>query len=55
MDGWWELVGVVLIAAIFLYIAVTTWFDSSINSRGTTRNRGLSGERGDDYRDRSAL
>ena len=55
MDGWWELVGVAFVVVVFLYIAVTTWFDGSINSRGTTRNRGISGERGDEYRDRSAL
>jgi hypothetical protein len=55
MEGWLELAGVAFVVLVFLYIAVTTWFDSSINSRGTTRNRGISGERGDDYRDRSAL
>jgi hypothetical protein len=55
MDGWWGLVGFGIIAVLFLYIAITTWNDNTINSRGTTRNRGISGERGDEYRDRSAL
>jgi len=54
VDTIWGIVVAVLILAAFLYIAYTTWFDRSINSRGTTRNRGISGERGDDYRDRSA-
>ena len=55
MPDWvnYLLIGFVVLA--FLYIAWTTWFDKSIGSRGTTRNRGISGERGDEYRDRNAL
>lgn len=55
MPDWvnYLLIGFVVLA--FLYIAWTTWFDKSIESRGTTRNRGISGERGDDYRDRNSL
>jgi len=55
MSDWWQFALVGGLILIFLYLAVSTWFDKSINSRGTTRNRGLSGERGDEYRDRSAL
>jgi hypothetical protein len=37
------------------YVVVTTIFSDSITSRGTTHNRGISGERGDEYRDRNAV
>lgn len=55
MDDWWQYVVVGLLILAFGYVVVTTIFDSTINSRGTTRNRGISGERGDEYRDRNAL
>jgi len=55
MSDWWQYLVIAFVVAAFGYIAVTTWFDDSISSRGTTRNRGISGERGDEYRDRNAL
>jgi hypothetical protein len=54
MNDVWQWVGIAVIVVLLGYIVVTTWFDDSINSRGTTRNRGISGERGDEYRDRNA-
>ena len=55
MSDWWQFAVVGALILILGYVVVTTWFDKSINSRGTTRNRGISGERGDEYRDRNAL
>jgi hypothetical protein len=55
MSDWWQTIVVIVVVLILGYVVVTTWFDNSINSRGTTRNRGISGERGDEYRDRNAL
>jgi hypothetical protein len=55
MSDWWQTGVLIVLLLLVGYVVVTTWFDSSINSRGTTRNRGISGERGDEYRDRNAL
>ena len=55
MSDWWQTIVVVVLVLMLGYVVVTTLFDKSINSRGTTRNRGIFGERGDEYRDRNAL
>jgi hypothetical protein len=55
MSDWWQYAVVGVLVLILGYVVVTTIFSDSITSRGTTRNRGISGERGDEYRDRSAL
>ena len=55
MSDWWQTAVVVVLVLMVGYVVVTTLFDSPITSRGTTRNRGVSGERGDEYRDRNAL
>jgi hypothetical protein len=55
MSDWWQTIVVLVLVLMLGYVVVTTLFDKSINSRGTTRNRGVSGERGDEYRDRNAL
>ena len=47
-------IGAFVIAA-FAYILWSTVSKKAPMSNGTTRNRGISGERGDEYRDRSAL
>jgi hypothetical protein len=55
MNDWWQYAVVAVLVLLLGYVVVTTLFDDRINSRGTTRNRGISGERGDEYRDRNAL
>lgn len=55
MSDWWQYVVVGVLALLVGYVVVTTIFSDSITSRGTTRNRGISGERGDEYRDRNAV
>lgn len=55
MNDVWQWLGIAVIVVLLGYIVITTWFDDSINSRGTTRNRGISGELGDEFRDRNAL
>ena len=55
MSDWWQYAVVGVVILILGYVVVTTIFSDSITSRGTTRNRGISGERGDEYRDRNAL
>jgi hypothetical protein len=55
MSDWWQYVVVGVLVLLVGYVVVTTIFSDSITSRGTTRNRGISGERGDEYRDRNAL
>jgi hypothetical protein len=42
-------------AAAFGYILWSVLSDSAPMSNGTTRNRGISGERGDEYVSRDAL
>ena len=55
MSDWWQYAVVGVLVLLVGYVVVTTIFSDSITSRGTTRNRGISGERGDEYRDRNAL
>ncbi len=55
MSDWWQTGVVVVVVLLLGYVVVSTIFSDSITSRGTTRNRGISGERGDEYRDRDAL
>ena len=55
MSDWWQTIVVIVLVLIVGYVVVTTLFDKSINSRGTTRNRGIFGERGDEYRTRNTL
>jgi len=55
MSDWWQYLVVGGLVLLMGYVVVTTIFSDSITSRGTTRNRSISGERGDEYRDRNAL
>jgi len=55
MGDWWQYLVVGVLVLLMGYVVVTTIFSDSITSRGTTRNRSISGERGDEYRDRNAL